>query len=104
MTTLTASKARQQLPEALNQVAYGGERIVIKRRGKVLAVLISEEDLALLEAFEDKADLDEAERRLADPNANFIPYVQARREMGLSRPKSSPKQKVAKRKSSKRAG
>ncbi len=97
MTTLTATKARQQLPEALNQVAYGGERIVIKRRGKVLAVLVSKDDLALLEAIEDRMDIEEAERRLADPNARFLPYQQVREEMGLSRRRSSKRASSSKR-------
>jgi len=46
----------------VNRVAYGGERIVLERRGKAKAVLISLEDLALLEGIEDKIDIDEAEQ------------------------------------------
>ena len=56
MSRLSASLARTQLPDAINQVAYGGERVVIHRRGKALAALISMEDLELLRQLEDKLD------------------------------------------------
>ena len=56
MTTLTASVARQSFPELLNRAAYGGERIAISRRGKVLAVIVPAEDMDVLEGLEDEAD------------------------------------------------
>jgi len=46
---------------------------VVHRRGKAVAALIPLEDLALLEELEDRADVQEAERRLADPNDKAIP-------------------------------
>jgi len=51
------SEARQNLAELCNRVAYGGERLVIARRGKARAALVSVEDLALLRAVEDAVDL-----------------------------------------------
>jgi len=38
----------------------------------------------VLEELEDRADVQEAERRLADPNDKAIPYEQVRQELGLS--------------------
>jgi len=62
MTRVRASDLRDHLADVVNRVAYGGERIVLERRGKAKAVLISLEDLALLEGIEDKIDIDEAEQ------------------------------------------
>ncbi len=53
MTKLSASETRIP-PAAFNQVAYKGERIRIERRGGDAVYLISGEDLALLEALEDR--------------------------------------------------
>lgn len=60
MTRLTASKARTGFADVLNRVAYGGERIVLHRRGKDLAALIPIEEYERLQKViqeaEDKAD------------------------------------------------
>jgi prevent-host-death family protein len=56
MTRMSATAARTQLSEALNEVAYGGERVVIHRRGKELAAIVSIEDLEVLRRLEDKLD------------------------------------------------
>ena len=69
MTRLAAAKVRQDFAETVNRVAYGRERIVLYRRGKDLAALISLEDLALLEKLEDRLDAEEAEKVLAESKA-----------------------------------
>ncbi len=65
-----ASEARDSFPEVINRAAYGGERVVIERRGKELAAVISIEDLRLLERLiekeEDRIDLEESRKALAD--------------------------------------
>jgi len=66
MTTLTATQARRQLPEMLNRAAYGGERIAIKRRGKVLAAVVPAADLELLQRLEDEHDIRAAKAALRD--------------------------------------
>ena len=57
---------RDNLAEALNRVAYGGERIVVERRGKGVAALVSMDDLALLERLEDQADIKAARKALKE--------------------------------------
>jgi hypothetical protein len=47
-----------------------------------VAALISAEDLMLLEALEDRADLEEVRRRLAESDER-IPYEQVRKELDL---------------------
>jgi len=65
MTTLTFVQARNGLAEALNRVRYGGERILIARRGKPIAALVSAEELEVLQRIEDAEDLRDARKALA---------------------------------------
>lgn len=86
MTRLASGRVRQEFSETLNRVAYGRERIVLHRRGKSLAALIPVEDLALLEALEDRVDVEDAERILAQAKAKRerpIPWKKARKKLGL---------------------
>lgn len=57
---------RANLADALNRVAYAGERIVLERHGKGVAVLVSLEDLALLERIEDEQDAKAARKALKE--------------------------------------
>ena len=67
MSKLAATALRHQLADTLNRVAYQGERIALERHGKVVAALVSKDDLDLLEALEDRVDLAEARRALKEP-------------------------------------
>ena len=66
MTEMRASEARANFADTLNRVAYGGERIVLHRRGRPVAVLVAVEDLEALEAAEDADDVRVAMERLHD--------------------------------------
>jgi prevent-host-death family protein len=52
MEAMNVDEARRNFSELINRVAYGGSRVVVERRGRPLAALISIEDLARLEAWE----------------------------------------------------
>jgi prevent-host-death family protein len=67
MVKVAATALRHQLADTLNRVAYQGERIALERHGKVVAALVSKEDLEMLEALEDRVDLAEARRALKEP-------------------------------------
>ena len=85
MTTLIASKAR--IPtDAFNRVAYRGERIRVRHRSGESLVLISEADLALLEAAEDLFDIKEATEALEAMKSKRqkpIPWDKVKHELGL---------------------
>ena len=84
MAQMAASAAREEFAEVLNRVAYGKERIVLHRHGKPLVALIPVEDLQLLERLiaeeEDRIDVEEARRILADPTEEGVPLEQVKRE------------------------
>ena len=79
-------EVRDNLADALNRVAYQGERIVLERRGKGVAVLVSMEDLALLESIEDREDVKAARKVLADmkrKGEKGIPLAEVKQRLGI---------------------
>ena len=58
--------ARAQFSEIINRAAFGKERVTLTRRGKEIVAVVPIEDVKLLEALEDKIDLDEARAALAE--------------------------------------
>jgi prevent-host-death family protein len=82
MTTLDAAAVRSDFSDVLNRVKYTRERIVICRRGKSEAVLVPVDDIKLLEFLEDRVDLDEARRRLAEGGPR-ISLADLKAELGL---------------------
>ena len=86
MTTMTTVKAREAFSEVLNRSAFGKERIVFTRRGKGVAALIPLEDLALVEAAEDRIDAADARRALREwkkSGEKAIPLEEVKRRFGL---------------------
>ncbi len=61
-TNVNVVDVRNTFSEYLNRVYYQGQRIVIERRGKPVAALVSMEDLARLNALEDQADMKVAKK------------------------------------------
>ena len=57
MVEISVAEARKGLMDVLNRAAYGGERLVLQRRGKSVAAVVSMEDLRLLQEIEDRADV-----------------------------------------------
>lgn len=80
--TLTASKVRERLSEVLNEVSVRGDRVVLERHGKRVAAVISAGDLDLLEALEDRYDLEEIRRVLAEDHER-IPLADIKKEFGI---------------------
>lgn len=72
---MSISEARQKLAELVNRAAYRRERIALGRRGKKVAAIVSADDLDLLEALEDAADLRAIAHALADPENKSAPIT-----------------------------
>ena len=64
MKKLEASQARQEFSDTLNEVAFGHDRIVLRRHGKDVAALVPMGDLALIERCQ---ELEKAVARLSRP-------------------------------------
>ncbi len=57
MMQVGVHEIRGNLADVINRVAYGGERIILERRGKPVLALVSMEDLELLEEMENRSDI-----------------------------------------------
>ena len=86
MVRMNTSDVRHEFAEVINRAAYRGERIVLHRRGKDVAAIISLEDLALLERLEDENDLKAAKAALREAKKKGTkPLSQVMEEMGIER-------------------
>ena len=84
MARVSASKARTDLADILNRVAYKGERVLLRRRGKNVAAVVSLEDFSFLEELEDRIDLEEARAALAEvKKKGTIPWEKIKADLGL---------------------
>ena len=56
MVKIDVTEARANLSETLSRVAYGDLRVLIRRRGRALAAIVSVADLERLEGTRDPDD------------------------------------------------
>ena len=86
MVRMNTSDVRHEFAEVINRAAYRGERIVLHRRGKDVAAIISLEDLELLERLEDENDLKAAKAALREAKKKGTkPLSQVMEEMEIER-------------------
>jgi len=78
---LSVSEARADFADTLRRVADRGERVRLSRSGKEVAAMVPIADLELLEALEDRADLEAVREALK--SGRRIPYSEARKKLGL---------------------
>jgi prevent-host-death family protein len=84
MTRVSTTKAREDFAETINKVAYGGDRVVLHRRGKDLAALVPVEDLEFLEELERRADLDSARAALKEADKKgTVSWEKLKVQLGL---------------------
>ena len=76
--------ARAQFSEIINRAAFGKERMILTRRGKELVAVVPIEDIKLLEALEDRMDLEEARASLLEAKRKgTVPWEKIKKELGL---------------------
>ncbi|MCI5208885.1 MAG: type II toxin-antitoxin system Phd/YefM family antitoxin [Candidatus Electrothrix sp. ATG2] len=80
--TISTADARKNFADIVNKVAYGSEPVVLTRRDREVAALVSMRELELLRQIEDRMDIEDAEKALADPEGN-IPAQEVWKELGL---------------------
>ncbi len=59
-TYISTIDAKEEFSELINRVSHNKERIILTRRGKEIAAIVSLEDLLELEQKQNKNDLDAA--------------------------------------------
>lgn len=78
------SKARSELTDIVNHVAFGHDRYILTRNGKELAAIISISDLQILEELEDSLDIEAARRADVDIKKHgTVKWKKAKRDLGL---------------------
>ena len=80
MVSFGITELRKRMKDCIGRVEYGGERIAIEHHGKPVCVLISMEDLKLLEAIEDHADIQAALKARDEESVN---WDEIKQEFGL---------------------
>ena len=81
-TEISTADARKHFAHVINKVAYAKDPVILTRRGKPLAALVSMEDLKLLEELEERLDIEDAWRAREEPGEN-IPWEKLREELDL---------------------
>ena len=88
MAKVSVAEARGKFSEVVGRAAFGRERIVVQRRGKPVAAVVSIEDLEKLEQLEDQEALQEL-LRAKELNEEFLTlerveaeYLESRRKCG----------------------
>jgi prevent-host-death family protein len=81
---ITTVAARQNFSELINRVAYGKDRVLLTRRSRPLVAVVPIEDIALLEAMEDRDDLKAARAALREvKRKGTISWTRMKKELGL---------------------
>lgn len=81
VTTATSTAVRGNFSKYVNRVEFGAERIVIERRGEYVAVLVTFEDFQILQAIEDKLDIETAHKALKRGKARS--WANVKKTLGL---------------------
>ena len=84
MGQVNTVNARAQFSEIINRAAFGKERVTLTRRGKEIVAVVPIEDVKLLEALEDKIDLEEARVALAEAKKKgTVSWQKFKKELGI---------------------
>ena len=79
---VSIARVRNNLADALNRAAYGGERVILERRGKPVAAIVSLDDLELLERLDDQSDVKAARKARAEAGKP-VPLAKVKARLGM---------------------
>lgn len=83
MKEVAVSEARENLAEIIEEAQRSGAAVAVTRRGKRVAVLVDPDEYErLTSALEDA--LDRALLQMARDEDDFIPWEEAKRDLGLA--------------------
>ena len=69
---------RDDMADPINRAAYGGERVILTRRGEGIVAMVSMADLELLEQLETQADLKAALKARKETGGVPLARIKAR--------------------------
>lgn len=78
---ISATLIRDDLANIVNRVAFGAERIVLERRRKDVAAIVSMDDLALLDELENRLDLVAVRKALRERGS--VPWEKVKADLGI---------------------
>lgn len=82
MSTISVTEARAQLPEVVDR--SGSEAVLLERRGRVVAVVVSPEFYhRALDALEEAEDIAAFDAAMAEEGPN-LPWSQVKMDLGWS--------------------
>ena len=82
MFSITVSKARHEMKDLVNRVAYGKERIYLTSHDKKMVAIVPVEDVEALEALEIAQDIYEAEQALKEvKEKGSIPFAEMKKRL-----------------------
>ena len=76
------AEIRNNLAEAINRAAYAGERVILERRGKPVAAIVSVDDLKVLEEMEDQEDV-RAARKARKQGGKPVPLAKVKARLRM---------------------
>ena len=82
MRRMSVAEAEKTLGATVETVERDRDRVILTRDGKPVAAIVTAEDLAFLEDLEERIDLEEARKALAE-GGDPIPFETIRRDLGL---------------------
>jgi len=82
MSKMTVKEAEATLTRTIRRVRDDRERFTLTEGGQAVAAIVTAEDLAFLEDLEERIDLEEARKALAEPG-DSIPWEKVKAELGL---------------------
>jgi prevent-host-death family protein len=78
---MSVKSIQENLADAIARVAKAGERVVLTRKSKGVAALVSMEDLAALQRLEDEEDIRAA--RKARKEKGSVPLAEIKKRLGM---------------------
>lgn len=92
MDRIEATRVRDTFADTIDRVRFTGDRIIIRKRGKEVAAIVSLQDLAVIEDMEDAIDRSKARAILADPKERRISLESVKKALAV---RSKPRTKRA---------
>lgn len=87
MAKVQVSEIRDNLADVINRTAYKEERVVIERRGKPLAALVTIDDMEMLEWIEDQFDIIDVMKALAEADeVGTVPWNDFKNSLEQTKP------------------